>query len=794
MSQQPDKSRLPGQCSVSDNFRPDVVRGLTNRPGTFHKSYLPSVGDTSLLKWYFYSRSGEEYFISVSPEGTLKAWSPDGTQHTVNDADGSMAAYLACANPATDLEMETVGDFTFIINKTRNVYPSSELSPPVANKALIYVQFMDYAQTIKVNLNGSNCAAFNSGPGTEAAQREATRTEYITSKLLQLMNTGEGGTWELGASWSGVDVSATFNIYSHSESVIVVERHDGGPFTIDVSDGANNENSVAIKGVLTATNLLPKKAPADFIVEINPPGGDGVENSSYFLRAETATDGTVIWRETLKPGTSVGLDLNTMPRVLVRESIAGGVATFTLRQGEWEGRKVGNLETNPHPSFVNEDSPSPIKSIGLFQSRLFVTGGESIIMSGTNSFFNFYRETAQAALATDGIDVFSDVPEVTELTASIPFDGDLAFFSKKAQFLLAGDKPITKENATLTHTTSFETYTGVAPVASGDNIFFPFNYGGFTGIREYFTDSVTDTKKARPVTDHVKKYIQGLPTIMKASTSLNLLLIKAAVPNVLYAHDWLWQGSDKVQSAWGRLIFPGVDDILHLEFADATLYLVLKRGSAVTVETIDLGDGPQYGWPVRLDRKVDQVMVKTAGKSEWKTEDPYPTVPVEELVMIRGAGAYEEDIGASIYFTRVGSELVTDEDLSTTDVEVTIGTMYSCSFVPTNPVAKDQNGLALGLDRLVVSAMHLNYNTTGDVTATVLTDSGNNYSYEYSNRTMGGPENIVGFAPLVDGTHRTPIKQKSDKYTLTYTTSSYLPLEIRDLEYSGNLNRRGLRM
>jgi hypothetical protein len=88
----------------------------------------------------------------------------------------------------------------------------------------------------------------------------------------------------------------------------------------------------------------------------------------------------------------------------------------------------------------------------------------------------------------------------------------------------------------------------------------------------------------------------------------------------------------------------------------------------------------------------------------------------------------------------------------------------------------------------------MNYNTTGDITATVVGDNGTERTYEFGNRTLGGEENLVGYSPLTDGQHRIPIRQKSDRYTLTFTTETYLPLEVRDFEFNGNMSRRGRRL
>lgn len=808
VSQQPEKTRLPGQCTVSENFRPDIVRGLVNRQGTESIAYLEDSRVNKLVKWHHYERgTGEEYFLSINnTSGEVKAWGPDGTQHIINVEDNAEAGYLADEDPRANIQAMTVGDYTFLVNTTKDITKLALTSPAFKHQALFHVQFATYGQTIGIKVEGTvivgGFTAYVTIPnGSLTNNIKATQPSVVIDAFYEALQGGTSTGTETTPAYSGVDITTDYNI-TKDNNIIIIERIDEGAFDIKVTDEANNKNSVAIYGKADDTTLLPGRAPEGYIVEIDPPGSNAVGNYSYFLKAEKGEGDHVTWRETISSGISVGPDPATMPHVLIRESITSGVATFTLRQGEWANRLVGSDLTNPLPTFINDDKPTPIHSIGIFQNRLFVTSGESVIMTRSADFFNFFRETAQAALDTDPIDIFADVPQVNFLKSHISFDGDLTFFSTNGQFLLDGSKPVTRQNATLRQVTAFESNLTVNPVASGDNVFFTFRYGNFTGIREFFTDSITDTKRARPVTDHVKQYIAGDPEIMATSTNLNLLLIKTTIDdNILYAYDWLWQGTEKVQSAWGKIIFPVGDTILFYEFVDEFLWIIVDRANTgVHIERVNMGDPPHpiLGFPVRLDRRIEVSMAYYAPEARWWIDDPYPNLPIDRIRLIRGAGAYEEEIGTAIDFYREDGYLYSDEELAdtavTTTVDVVVGTPYTCNYAPTNPVALDENGYALNLDRLTVGAFYMNYNTTGELTATVSNEYGGDKVYPYGNRTLGGPENLIGFAPLVPGQHRVPIRQKADRYTLMFSTESHLPLEVRDFEYNGNMNRRGRRL
>jgi hypothetical protein len=793
VSQQPPKNRLQGQCTKSDNFRPDVVRGLVSRPGSTKFGTLVGASMGSTSKWHHYKRNDEEYLIEVQATGHINVWSPDGTVHTVNDPDNRYP-YLVCDDPSSELELVTIGDYTFMINKNKIVGSSAITSPNFVYQAIVYVQYMDYSQTIQVVINDTVVAWHKSNDGADSDDSNSVVPSLVADHLVDGMNGGSGSDGTYG-TWGGSSIASTF-WFGQSGNCIFINKLDFTAFSIYVNDSVNNSNAVALMGTVEQVTLLPNRAPQNFKIKVQPPGGDTTEHASYYLKASeaTGTEGnTVKWVESIAPLMILGMDKSTMPHVLVRESISAGISTFTFRQGEWEDREVGDNRTNPLPSFVG----ASIKSMGVMQNRLYVTSGEAVVMSRSGEFFNFFRATTQASLDTDPIDVYADSNQINYLESSATFDGDVVFFSKESQFILAGDKILTPQNAVLRKSTNFESVLTVKPVTSGDSIFFPITYGMYTGVREYFTDSLTDTKRARPVTDHVKEYIKGNPKLMITSTNLNTLLIKADAGNILYTYDWLWQGTEKVQSAWGRFIFTEGDNILFMVLDEDQLKLVITRDNeTVNCEVLYFGDSDSASltFPVRLDRLQEVTFTKDTDDI-WKTSDVLPNVDENGIKIVRSTGCYESELGSLISFYREDDELWSEEDLSEdATCKAFIGVPISHEYIPTNPVVKDHNGMNMNLDVLVVGAYYINYNTSGEITVTITDDYGASRSTSYSNRTLGGPENIIGFAPLVDGQHRVPVRKRSDKYTLTMSTESHVPLAVRDFSFNGDLNKRGLRI
>ena len=786
ISQQPAQVRLLGQCEDSVNFRPDVVEGLITRPGTSFGAKLRTTAIPANAKTYEYERgTGESYFFVIESNGTISAWSEDGTEHVVNISSAALSYLTSGGNPKENLELKTISDYTFIINKSVVVAEESTTTPTNPQLAIVYAQFANYEQTQKILIQHPGDTSYTVVSNHKTADGDPNRdydklsSGYIANIHYTYLEAsiGSGGTNDYTITLDG--------------DCVYILRDDGQEFQIKVEDDNNGENLIVVKDTISETSKLPPNAPEGFVVTIDPPGGSTIGDATYYLKAIKNSGGSVTWTETVAPGISSGLDLDTMPITMVRDSITSGVATFEVELGDWEGRTVGDDRTNPHPSFVG----STLSSIGIIQNRIFVTSGENLITTRTDNFFDFYRETAQQGLDTDSIDIYADSDKINILKTSIPFDGDLVFFSENGQFTITGDKVLTPDNASLRQTTTFESDLSVKPVASGENIFFCYNNGQYLGIREYFNDSITDTKRARPITEHIDNLIKGTPTVMKSSTNLNVLFVKTDNdPTVLYAYDWLWQGSERVQAAWGKIEFDG-DEVQDFYFRKSTLYLIIKRPDGVYIEPMDLNGALEGNVPFRvcLDRRKEVTLTYSTIRERWETPDIFPYNDIEDIVGVANLNDDQAGIGVSFY--RDGATLCSDDYLGEIlSADAYIGIYYSAEYVPTNPVPKDASGNPMELEKFTIARWFVDYITTGDVEYTVTDRFGNSKTTEKGNRTFGFPNNLVGYDELIEGEHVIGIRKKATRFKLHIKTRDFRPLNIRTMQWQGSFNPRGRRL
>ncbi len=848
VSQQADKDRINGQCTLQENFIPSAINGLVKRVGTKSISkIMESVSDKAI--WHIYDRGeGEIYLVCIPPNQYPRVFDLSGNEKTVNVGIVT-DTYVKNVDPSTNLRLKTIADYTFLLNTSVSTATRSDVQPSNPDTAIVYCQYATYGRDYQVYIDGVLKATYTTPDGSTASHINLVKTNYVIEQLagqiggqaltentltvansgtylyinttvpvislkwLYNSSTGEfvefteqvqytGYTqYKLNAATASVGdtIHAVFlasgdsgyNVEVHGNCMFVTKKTTGS-FTISTVDSANNEDLIAIQDKVSEVASLPPYAPVGYIVKVQ--NAEGYDANAYWLQAvvddEDQSGSSVDWQECPAQGSLLGFNKATMPHVLISE--ANG--TFTFRQGEWEDRGAGNDTTNPLPSFIG----SPLNAIGMLQDRLYVTSGEACVASRTADFFNFFRETTQTTTPADPIDVSADTDDVNVLKHSITLDGDAVFFSEHGQFMIKGDKALSSGEVVFRKVTSYPMNTDSAPAATGESVVFSFTAGKYSGLREMFTDSYTDTKRAYPLTDHVKEYILGTPKIIVSSPNINTLIVLTDnSKRELYVYDWVWQNDQKVQSAFHKWTFNS--DILFAKFISDSLYFVMRQSDGVYIEQMPVGNDADEGgltFPCRLDRRVEVTATKSEGN--WSFTAPYAIDDISNYSVVMSTGCYPEFLGSAVSSVLSSGLLyLIEEDMSdASTVTLVIGRKFESKYIPTKPSIKDAQGRVIGLDRLVLGKVRINYESTGEVDVTVRDAMAydKSWSYAFSGRQLGKWNNILGTPALIAGYHEFPVRLPSEQAEITISATDFKPLVIRDLEWQGLFNQRGRRL
>ena len=780
VSQQPARERIEGQCTLQENFSSNPQDGLVRRAAINHIKKLFTSTETP--QFYEYDISGTLYIIAVL-DGNIKAFDLAGTEYTVNEV-GAAFDYLDTGKVefVTIKDSVTSDDTTYIVNTTKTTVMDTATKTYIDTGSLVFLLGGQYGRTYGITIRYSDTSTiavtWTAPDGSTSAHTSQITTDYIATQLETALNAD--GTF-----------SASFTV-TRVEDVLHIKKDDDAAIEITIYDGDGGVNMYAVNNFAATTSRLPRYAPQNYIARIQ--SSETAEASDLYLEfvipaaaggsapasgAGFGKEGT--WVESVANDVEYLIDKTTMPHIL---TFNGSV--FSFDQGGWLGRQVGDTISNPDPSFIG----NTIKHLSTFQGRLTALSGTNTIMSRTNDAIDYFRRSVSTSIESDPIDISSTAKNVSELRYAIPHNRDLIIFSGNAQFIIFGRNQLTPDNASMVLTTTFEAEVNAAPVATGRNIFFAHNYGGFTGLQEFFTEGTQDVNDARVITGHVRKYLPGTIEFMATSSNFNTVLAHTdtSIRN-LFVYEYLWSGSKKVQSSWSTWIVP--NDILYYFFSESIIYLVVKLGNDIILEKIDLNFQNDTGvsYPIHLDRKVS---ISTVTTTITDPIDPMPTDP-DDLIFVQGDGCPNPGLRIKItnYDSGTNTYTLNKDMLSGT---VIAGVRYISKYKPTMPVVKDSSGVKIGTGKLIIKKFLVNYKDSGSMTSTKSSIYIDDEVVDYSGRFVNNPLSTVGNAVVQSGTYTVPFRQNTDDAEIELSTDAITPLNILDIEWVGQYNKRGKRI
>lgn len=866
VSQQPSRSRLPGQCTSQDNMSSNPVDGLSRRPPLDWIAELFTADEDP--QFYEFSQ-GTRKFICAALENNVRVFDLEGTEKTVTEEDDGFD-YL----DGGELSFTTLDNLTFLANKTKTcAMIGNTYADFLDYGTMLYIRGGNYAREYKVTItynvggpsgtlttltasyttpdgsviahgadiatdkiaaslvtalqtaDGAMYAATSTtsntiGTGTKSFTTQ-TNKGYVTGQTLKIIQTGTPGNFMQGtvtsynsttgalvmnitsvggsgtiATWSIDPLVATSTfLYTRIGDIIYINWNGArtDAFKTTVSDGVGGTNMVAVNNQVLTTASLPKYAPHNYHVAVTGDGNAGADDWYLVFTVKPDATGNVpatgqgfgrdgVWIETVKNKTEYLMNNETMPHVLEYDD---ELDEFFFHPGDWAGRQVGDKDSNEDPTFIGRT----IEDMSYFQQRLVLLSGPAVIMSRTNKPLDFWIETATGQTDTDAIDVESTAKGVTKMLRVIPQNRDLVVFADgAAQFIVFGRNNITPQNCSLVLTTSFESNLAAKPVPAGRNLFFAINYGKFTGIREFYTEGTADINDSRPITQHVLKYIQGTVDHMASTSNFDTLLVKAAMPRVLYVYEYIWVDDQKVQSSWSRWILP--NDIKHFFFVESVIYVVSKISDAFVLEKIDLNvqDDPGLTYQVKLDKKL----VVTGVTDSFVYPDDYMP-PIEEMLFIQDEDSPLPGMRVPVLDYDAGTKTIT----LARDMEgggIICGRKYRSAYKPTLPNVKDADGVKVGTGNLTISKFFINCRRSGAMRAIISGRYKLAVELLFSGRNVSDSESFVGEEAIVDKSYTVPFRENIENGELELVADGHTPLTIMDIEWLGQYRKRGKRI
>lgn len=752
VSQQPAFIRYPEQLEQQVNGYSTEVDGLQKRPPTvFVKKLANLTNSTEDMLVHFINRDENEQYMVVFADNTIKVYDLDGNQQTVNIPSG-LASYLATSNPRRDLQVLTVADYTFILNKTVTVKMDNSKKAAGSNSySLAVVKTGQYGNTYTV-MAGGHSGSYQTPDGGEAGHVWNIKPQTIASNIAT--NFGNG-------AWA-------------SHNYVYIPYTSGQAY-----DGYGGDAMVFIHDEVQEFTDLPQQAPNGFKVKVKgDPNGD--EAGSYYVQYN---EDKKVWEEC--PGFDVltTINANTMPHALVRT----GDGVFTFQTLAWDDRKVGDDDSNPLPSFID----NTLSSIFFYRNRLGFSSKENIILSESGSYYNMWMTTASDLLDTDCIDVPVTSTKVNLINYVTIYMEDLYAFSADTQFILrTSTAALSPKTASITEITQFNSSPDCQPKVTGKNMYFSTERGTYACIREYYTlQDVSAMKDAQDISSHVPNYIpSGVYEIIPSTTENVLLFLTKGDRSSIYVYKYLFSDTSRVQASWSKWTFSG--DIYGCGFIANKLYLLIRRGNAMNLEVLDFAtnitDFTDEMYRMFFDSKkmlCDGVFDTVQEVTRWNIRSAFGYAddtawPDNKVDVVTADGVYHPDTPI------VGGQITLDGKYDGQCIFV--GTPYPFRIeFSTFYIKQNNNGSVVARTdgRTQLKYINLQYDHSGFFEVQVNQHSGNAYRYRMTSRMLGTESAALGAVQDDTGVFRFPIHAKNDDVDI-YVESRYpLPVSLVGLSW-----------
>lgn len=763
VSQQPQRVQPDGHTVEQINTLPDPNTGLSTRPGSDIEANFANLPAGTSHRTVVL---GDQVLRISTANNTVSVVGYDGTNYTVLDPNnkksyfGPDMAYYA----KTEDGVATI----FCANRQR-VVDTAPTTQQFATRwgfvtALGGEFSKEYSITIRYQ-DGSTAVGSYTTPDADAVgAADAIKPRVILTNLRS----------SIMASPSYKAVVTQIQLIRDSQLHITYTEE----FTVTVEDQSGNTVLRGGKGRVLTFADVPKYGRHRDTLKVA--GERGTLNDDVWLvfisditqTFQSGLGGTGVWVETVDPADAIALRADTMPHAIV---IDGNTATIT--QPEWEGRRVGNAEVNPLPSFVG----GTIRDIVAFQGRIVVISGPNAIMSRTDNNLDFFRRTATTVIATDPVDIRAAGEDDTNMEWIIPYDNNLIIAAKDGQFFISGVNRVTSTSAAMPRSSNFEMSVVARPVVAGQTVMLPYSARAFSGVNEMLPTEEGTANTLDTINNVTRKYLKGSIISMAASANANTLVVLTDDDaRVVYVYTFLWENNTKSQSAWHKWTLP--DPVEHLFIRDSTIFIWTRTGTLTTLCSL------------KLDRPVEpSIGFHITGDFMYSLNIATPQImdrPDYKFVGLVDGTVYS----AGRVITPVSVVPTGDKFTYTFPFGVgataMAGVPIPMELQPNRPVPKDWRGNRKDSDICIVQKYLLDYAESGEIEVFMDSDYFDEILVADSTIIPAADDPTDSFGTAVrTGTLEVPWGDDAKLSRLIVRTNSLQPVSIVEIRWAGQVYR-----
>jgi len=685
-------------------------------------------------------------------------------------------AYLKDANPE-DIEVLTLNDYTFVLNKGKTVAMDATTTAALPHQAMVVLSIVGTGH-YQIKLDGTLRGTYNAGSGGDVDQ-------ILNDLVGDIHNQTFGGkTYTAIRVGAGIYISCT------------------AAFTIEAVGGPSQDAMYAFQDTVSTVSVLPNQAKDGYVVKVvNSADIDVDDMWLQFNASSGATYGVGTWEETVGPGITYKFDPLTMPHQLVRQ--ADG--SFTYGPVTWDDRVIGDLTSNPNPSFVG----SQIRHMFLYRNRFGFLSNETVTMSRAGDLFNFFNTTALTATDDDPIDISASTAKPVTLHYVRPTAVGLILFGDTEQFLLSTDSDIlSPKTAKINTMSSYEADPNIEAVSTGISTNFIAKTPLYTKVFNLGEISNDRPPLAEELTYNIPELIPSTIDHFISSAAASIMSLGTIGSSTVYQYRFLQLSDQRVQS-WYKWTLTGT--LLDQFFDQSTYYAVVANGTKVDVQSYNLRQSSDEGFltlptgektDVFLDYwSINPYRTYNSGTDTTRVFLPYEMVTGKTFVVV-ALGGYiggsnttsSQSVGAVLSPTVAGSTgaYYADIDGDYRGRDLIVGFQYEMSLeLPTFYITKKE-GSYVSSDQtadLVLHRINVATGLSGPVTYEI--DLTGIPTWENVVSTTLPNTYVLNNVNLSSGSvHIVPIYQRNRNTSIRIIGDTPFPVSLLDLTWEGKYSSR----
>lgn len=589
VSRQPDTKKIPGQVRDIINGNPNPVYGLMKRPGVRFISHIPSGVATANCKWFHINRDSTELYVFRINQATgeISGYNlSNGAAVTITTTNPTGVASYLTAPTKYDLDIATVQDSTFVVNKTKVV---SALAVDTTKAAKFGKQ-----GTVRIM-----SAAYDSTYTFKVTNLSSPGTVYTITHNTGAPPTTTPGTRDPGLLASTVAAALRTALQAAIPAATVTQINNNVcfqcafPIKVEVSFGIDGSLLRAYTDVVTSfSQLAAEEVNGRLVKVVNDPSSNDDDYFAEFSVSDGTASGSTVsgtgyWKETQNPSVSTGFNTLTMPVALINT----GLNAFTLGFVNWGTRKVGDDNTNPQPSFVGKK----ISHVFFYENRLGFLSESNFVMSQADDYFNFYSNSAKTQTDSDPIDLSISSARPSSLHTAVALTQGLLLFSDSEQFLLyATDTRLSPSSTKIRSIGKYENTSKIHPVTTGRDVLAAARYyedrqRGSTRVLSFLPQGTEEPPVTNIITTVVEDWLPPTIDYMELTHDNTYLFMSDSASSEMYCYRIFEQDDQKLMRSWFRWEMPG--KVQHIFTTNREFYVVLTNVVAGnTVATLAHGE------------------------------------------------------------------------------------------------------------------------------------------------------------------------------------------------------------